>query len=72
MIYNNTNETLNTVREIMKKEEISINDLSNKLQRSQPATSQLFRQKNISLNVLKEIAEAIGYDLEINFIKKTT
>lgn len=72
MIYNNSNEILNTIRKIMKEEKITINELSNKLQRSQPATSQLFRQKNISFDVLKEIAEAIDYDLEINFIKKTT
>lgn len=72
MIYNNSNEILNDIRIIMKENKISINELSDRLNKSQPATSQLFRMKNISFDTLKEITEAIGYDIEINFIEKST
>lgn len=70
MIYRNSSEITNNIRAIMKEKEITINELSERLNKSQSATSQLFRMKNISFNTLREITEAIGYDIEINFIEK--
>lgn len=70
MIYRNSSEITNNIRAIMKEKEITINELSERLNKSQSATSQLFRMKNISFDTLREITEAIGYDIEINFIEK--
>lgn len=70
MIYRNSNEITNNIRAIMKEKEITINELSERLNKSQSATSQLFRMKNISFDTLREITEAIGYDIDINFIEK--
>lgn len=70
MIYTNTKELFTEFRTIMKSENITVNELANRLNKSQPATSGILRMNNISLNSLDELANAINYDLEINFIKK--
>ena len=68
MIYENTYSILNEIRKIMKENKITIKELSEKLNKSQSATSGLFRMKNISLETLNEIVTAIDYKIEINFI----
>lgn len=70
MKYNNTPEQLNEIRKIMKQENIKIKDLSEKLNKTQAATSGSLKMKNISLDSLKEICDAIGYDIYIEFKKK--
>lgn len=67
MKYNNSTEILLEIRKIMKTKGISVNELANRLNRSQPATSGLLRMKNVSLDTLKEIAEAINCEIEIEF-----
>ncbi len=69
MIYNNSNEITKAIRTIMKEKKITINELSQRLNKSQSATSQLFRMKNISLDTLNDISNAIGYNIDINFIE---
>lgn len=70
MKYSNTKELFTELRILMKTENITVNELANRLNKSQPATSGVLRMNNISLNTLNELANAIGYDLEINFIKQ--
>lgn len=70
MIYTDTKCLFSDFRKVMKTENVTINELSNRLGKSQPATSGLLRMNNISLNSLLELTNAINYDLEINFIKR--
>ena len=69
MIYNNSTDLMKSIRLIMKEKSITINELSEKLNKSQSATSQLFRMKNISFDTLKEITDAIGYSIDIDFFQ---
>ena len=66
MIYNNSNEILEQIRKIMKTNNITMNELARRLNKSQPATSGLFRMKNISYEKLKEITDALDCQLDIN------
>lgn len=68
MIYENTNQILSEIRKIMKENKISMNELAQRLNRTQPATSGLFRMKNISLDSLEEIANALDLKIDISFI----
>lgn len=70
MRYTDTKCLFSDFRKIMKAENITINELANRLGKTQPATSGLLRMNNISLNSLLELSNAINYDLEINFVKK--
>ena len=70
MRYTDTKCLFSDFRKIMKTENITINELANRLGKTQPATSGLLRMNNISLNSLLELSNAINYDLEINFVKK--
>lgn len=58
------------LRQQMIAENITIKELSQKLQRTQSTMSMTFRQKNITLDNLTEICNALGYDVEINLIPK--
>ena len=65
-----TEKTIATIRKIMVDEKISVRELSEKLGKSQSATSGLLNQKNISLEMLDTICEALGYYLDINISKR--
>lgn len=67
-----TEKTIRNIRKIMIDENISVRKLSELLNKSQSATSGILNQKNISVEMLDTICQALDYDLEINFIKKTT
>ena len=65
-----TEKAIATIRKIMVDEKISVRELSEKLGKSQSATSGLLNQKNISLEMLDTICEALGYNLDINISKR--
>ena len=44
--------------------------LSEKLGKSPQSVNYVIRQQNISLYTLTDIANAAGYDVEINFVKR--
>ncbi|GAA6278446.1 helix-turn-helix domain-containing protein [Enterocloster bolteae] len=44
--------------------------LSEKLGKSPQSVNNVIRQQNISLYTLTDIANAAGYDVEINFVKR--
>ena len=44
--------------------------LSEKLGKSPKSVNNVIRQQNISLYTLTDIANAAGYDVEINFVKR--
>ena len=68
MIYTNTNDLLIYIRQQMLARKISIKELSNRMNKSQSATGQMFRQNNITLESLNDICSSLDYQLEINLI----
>lgn len=70
MIYNNTKDILIYIKQQMLAKEISIKDLSVKMNKSQSATGQMLRQNNITLESLNDICKALDYELEINITEK--
>ena len=58
------------IKKIMIDEEISIVELAKRLDTSQPNLSAKFKRNNFSVNEMKDIANKLGYELEIKFIKK--
>lgn len=71
MIYSNAEKVLIYIKQQMLAEQITIKDLAIRMNKSQSATSQLLRQKNISLETLNEICKAINCQLEINIVPNT-
>ena len=45
-------------------------ELANKLGTSQGNLANKMKRNNFSVNEMNDIAEALGYDLEIKFVKK--
>lgn len=70
MKYINTPELLKMIRANMIKDDIKIKDLATLMDKSQSAASSIMRQTNISLDSLKEICDALNYDLDINIKKR--
>lgn len=68
MIYTNTNDLLIYIRQQMLARKISIKELSDRMNKSQSATGQMFHQNNITLESLNDICNSLGYQLEINLI----
>lgn len=68
MLYTNTKDLLIYIKQQMLAREISIKDLAIKMNKSQSATGQMLRQKNISLESLNDICKALDYQLEINIL----
>ena len=68
MLYTNTKELLIYIKQQMLAREISIKDLAIKMNKSQSATGQMFRQNNITLESLNDICSSLDYQLEINLI----
>ena len=72
MINPSAQEILIYLRQQMVAERITIKELAQRLQRSQATVSMTFRQSNITLDNLKEICEALNYDVEINIVPKNS
>nr|DAN68161.1 MAG TPA: SOS-response transcriptional repressor [Caudoviricetes sp.] len=70
MKYINTPELLKMIRANMIKDDIKIKDLATLMDKSQSAASSIMRQENISLDSLKEICDALNYDLDIEIKKR--
>nr|DAH91404.1 MAG TPA: SOS-response transcriptional repressor [Caudoviricetes sp.] len=70
MKYTNTPELLRMIKAKMIKDDIKIKDLAVSIGKSQSATSSIMRQTNISLDSLKEICDALNYDLDIEIKKR--
>ena len=70
MKYINTPELLKMIRANMIKDDIKIKDLATLMDKSQSAASSSMRQENISLDSLKEICDALNYDLDIEIKKR--
>lgn len=69
MIYTNTEEIFLHIRKLMLSEKVTVTELAKRLNKSQPATSALLKQKNVSLDTLKDICDALNCKIEINISK---
>ena len=69
MIYSNTKELLLYIKQQMVAKEISIKELSIRMNKSQSATGQMLRQNNITLESLNDVCKALNFQLEINIIE---
>lgn len=58
------------VRVMLARENKNISWLSKELNTSQQNLSNKMKRNNFSVNEMEEIAEALGYELKIEFIKK--
>lgn len=70
MKYTNTPELLKMIKVKMINDDIKIKDLAVSMGKSQSAASSIMRQTNISLDSLKEICDALNYDLDIEINKR--
>jgi DNA-binding Xre family transcriptional regulator len=51
-------------------EKINIKELANRMNKSPSAVSMALKQKNISIESLNDICQAMNLNIDINFIKK--
>ena len=65
---NNLNEVFKAIKHIMIDKEISQQQLSNSLNKSKQATSNIFKQSNITINTLQEICNALDCKLMIDIV----
>lgn len=70
MIYTNIKDLFIYIRQQMLADDVTMTELGNRMNKSQAAVSQMFRRDNITLEGLKEVCHALGYDLEVNLIKQ--
>ena len=70
MIYTTTPELLKHIKHIKLDKDISNIELSKKLNCTPASVSNSFSQKNITLDKLNDICNALNCDLEINFIDR--
>lgn len=72
MINANSQEILLELQAIMLKTKISKKDLADRLNITQSALSSRFNQKNISIDTLLELCNAIGVNMNIDFSLNNT
>lgn len=70
MTFTSTVELLTYIRSKMILDRVSIKDLSERMHKSQPAVSALLKQENISLEMLKDVCDALNYKIEIDIQNK--
>lgn len=71
MIYKkNTDDLRREIKIMLLNENLTQMELAKKLEKSPQSFNNLLRQQNMSLNTLTDIVNAVGYDLELNFIPR--
>lgn len=70
MVINNVKSIIKYIKSIMIMNEVQNKDLANSLHISESALSARFKQENISINVLLEMVDALGFVMDITFIDK--
>ena len=56
---------------LLDRKNISYSDIARKINKSPQSVAQIFKSDNVSLEKLKEISTAAGFDLVIDFKEKT-
>lgn len=72
MLCNNTQAIFKQIRHIMLDKDITITELSNRMQKSTQAVSNVFRQDNVSINMLLDICNALNLELDISIVDTHT
>lgn len=57
------------IKKIIIDEDMTLSSLADKLDTSQQNLSAKLKRNNLSINEMKDIAKALGYKLDIKFIK---
>lgn len=57
------------IKKIVIDEDMTISSLANKLGTSQQNLSAKLKRNNLNINEIRDIAKALGYELDIKFIK---
>lgn len=70
MLFTSTKDLLIYIKQLMVADNVSIQEIANILGKSHSAVGGALKRDNITLTTLYEICQALGYDLEINLIKK--
>lgn len=70
MVVRDSKTILLKIKSFMVENEIKNKELAKKLNLSEAALSSRLKQDNISITSLVEICNALGYDLDIELIKK--
>ena len=68
MIYNTPKELMLEIRHQMKLMDVNISEVAIKMGKKQQNVSQLFSVSNPKLSSLFEVCDALGLDIDINFI----
>ena len=71
MVFQTSRDLLVHIRSIMYGRNISIKKLADMMDKPYSTTNNIFKSGNITYNNLKEVCNALGYDLEINLIPKS-
>ena len=70
MLYVNNGQLVIELKKLMLDNEISQKEISDKLGIKQQGLTKLLNKKNFGFEKKKKILEAMGYEMEIKFIKK--
>lgn len=69
MEYTTTQDLLLRIRQQMMADNINQTELASRLHMSRSGLSSAFRRKNMSIETLNSICQALGYSLEINIVR---
>ena len=70
MIYTDTKTLMKSLKLIMINKEISNKELADKLNLTSGAISGVFSQRNITLNKLRDLCDALDCDIDISFVDR--
>lgn len=70
MKFTSNEELAMEIKVLLLRENISLTQLAKKIGMSQPAFSKKLQKKNMSFEDVSIMLDGLGYDLEINFIKR--
>ena len=72
MIYENNEQVKNIIKEIMKREKVTYRDLAEKLETSQQNIYSIVNKKQLKLDDILMVCNALGYAFEIKITKENT
>jgi DNA-binding Xre family transcriptional regulator len=71
MKYTTTQDLLVFIRQQMLGDNISLKELATRLHKTQATVSMTFQQKNITLENLNDICNALGYALHVDIVHES-
>lgn len=71
MLCKNSQDIQKYIKTILIHESLKLKDLADKMEQQPGTISAVLRQDNLSVNKIIDIMDALGYDVEINFTKRS-